>query len=273
MSQQKEIFYHLGLGKVASTYLQHRFFPKLQGIEYLDTSKYRSYVSILNKRNDGRFLLSRENDRQLEREVKKFANNYTDVKTILIFRRHDSWIASQYRRFVKNGLSIPFEQFIDLKDNKGYWDKAELDFFRKIEVIEANFEHKPLVLFHDEIKENPFAFFDRIAAYLGASYNRAEIDLRPFHKSYNTKQLLFMRAVGKYVLPFGRSYHSNRIIATFQRFWRMLIKYPILYVGRILPNGLFKGELIKEEHLNAIRLSFDEDWKKLHDYAKKNNPT
>ncbi len=273
MSDQLEIYYHLGLGKVASTYLQHRFFPKLKGIEYISTRKYRSYAQIIKSKASGRYMLSRENDRQLEYEVEKFAREFTDVKAILIFRRHDSWLASQYRRFVKNGLSLSFEEFIDIDENKGYWDKKELDFYAKIETIEKYFDHKPLVLFHDEIKTDSIAFFDKICAYIGASYDKKDIDLRPFHKSYNEKQLLFMRGIGKYILPFGRSYHPNRIISNFQRYWRMLIKYPILYLALLLPKGLFRDQqLIDPAHMKRIREQWEADWNKLEDYAKKNNP-
>jgi len=274
MPDKLEIFYHLGLGKVASTYLQHRFFPKLKGIEYISTRLYRTYPEILKKRGSGRFILSRENDRQLESEVKKFAEHFTDVKPILIFRRHDSWLASQYRRFVKNGLSIPFEEFIDIDEDKGYWQKKELDFFHKIEIVEKYFDHKPLVLFHDEIKSNPIQFFDKICAFIGATYNPEEVDLSPFHKSYNEKQLLFMRSIGKYVLPMGRSYHSNRLIATLQRYWRMMIKYPILYFASLLPNSYVNNKvLIDPDQLARIRSMWEDDWVKLEEYAKKNNPS
>ncbi len=273
MGGNKEIFYHLGLGKVASTYLQHRFFPKLKGINYIPTNRYRSYPEILKKHSAERFILSRENDRQLETEVKKFAQHFTEVRAILIFRRHDSWLASQYRRFVKNGLSVPFEKFIDLENNQGYWDQKELNFFRKIEVIEENFDHKPLVLFHDEIKEDSKAFFDKIAGFTGSTYELDEINLSPFHKSYNEKQLLIMRKLGPIFLPMGRSYSNNRILATLQRYWRMMIKYPILYIANVLPNALVKNEqLINPKQLELIRKRYESDWQKLLEYAKKNNP-
>lgn len=273
MGGNKEIFYHLGLGKVASTYLQHRFFPKLKGINYIPTNRYRSYPEILKKHSAERFILSRENDRQLETQVKKFAQHFTEVRALLIFRRHDSWLASQYRRFVKNGLSVPFEKFIDLENNQGYWDQKELNFFRKIEVIEENFDHKPLVLFHDEIKEDSKAFFDKIARFTGSTYELDEINLSPFHKSYNEKQLLIMRKLGPIFLPMGHSYSNNRILATLQRYWRMMIKYPILYIANVLPNALVKNEqLINPKQLELIRERYESDWQKLLEYAKKNNP-
>ena len=33
-SSEKEVFFHVGLGKTATTYLQYQFFPKLRGIHY-----------------------------------------------------------------------------------------------------------------------------------------------------------------------------------------------------------------------------------------------
>ncbi len=218
------------------------------------------------------YVLSRENDRQLEREVKKFATHFTNVKPILIFRRHGSWIASQYRRFVKNGLSISFEEFVDIDNNMGYWDKGELDFFVKIQIVEKHFDHKPLILFHEELKADARKFFDRLAEYCRATYHFEEIDTRPTHKSYNENQLKFMRGLGKYVLPYGRSYSSNKVVSSLQRWWRMLIKYPILFVGGILPGFVFgKKEFASKEYMARIDEMWAEDWRRVEEYAKANN--
>jgi hypothetical protein len=109
-----EIFFHVGLGKVASTYLQHSFFPQLQGIHYIKTSKYKHSPEIIAKGEYDRYFVSREFDQQLEDEVRWFSGFYPQARPIIIFRRHDSWIASQYRRYVKNGGYLPFKGFFDV---------------------------------------------------------------------------------------------------------------------------------------------------------------
>ncbi len=40
-SNDYQIYYHVGLGKAASTYLQNRVFPVLEGIRYVHRDRYR----------------------------------------------------------------------------------------------------------------------------------------------------------------------------------------------------------------------------------------
>ena len=58
--QEYQIYYHVGLGKAASTYLQNRIFPALDGIRYIHRDRYRRYRSIIDKSHDDRYLVSRE---------------------------------------------------------------------------------------------------------------------------------------------------------------------------------------------------------------------
>lgn len=114
MESKKEIYFHVGTGKTGTTYLQMKVFPFVKGIHYIPTNRYRRIFDILKDSKEPRILVSREFDRQMEREVKKFAEHYSDnVQPIVVFRRQDSYIASQYRRFVKNGYQGDLKSFLD----------------------------------------------------------------------------------------------------------------------------------------------------------------
>ena len=126
MSEQKqEIFYHVGLGKTASTYFQYKFFPKLKGIYYIQRTKYRYYPKVIAKCNAQKILVSNESEGFFEKAIKQFSSLYPDGKIIIILRRQDSWLASQYRRQVKNGLSASFSEFVDLENNNGVKDRND----------------------------------------------------------------------------------------------------------------------------------------------------
>ena len=62
-THQPEIYFHVGLGKVASTYLQHRFFPRLKGIHYIKSTRYRRSPQIIKDTNYDKYFISREFDR------------------------------------------------------------------------------------------------------------------------------------------------------------------------------------------------------------------
>lgn len=265
-----EIVFHVGLGKVASTYLQHRFFPKLQKIHYIPTNRYRKAPDIIKKGQYGRYFVSREFDQQLEREVSWFASYYPEVKPIIIFRRHDGWAASQYRRYVKNGGHLPFTGFLDVEEDTGLWKINDFIFNNHIEHLENYFTHKPLVLFYEELRSDPWAFFDKIAAYAGTPYHPREISLAKVHTSYQEKELKAMRKMGKHIFGAERQRPDSRTFTGWlHRRAQMLASYAVLYPSKLLPGRFVSPEpLIPTEELDKVRDFFAEDWAKVKAYAE-----
>jgi hypothetical protein len=148
MAEGKQILFHVGLAKTASTWLQQKVFPKFHGIYYVKNTSYHRYASIINQSRHPKYLVSREFDRQLEREVSRFAALYPEAHPFIVLRRHDSWIASQYRRRMKNGFGLPFEDFIDLDRDQGCWKQSDLYLLPKLHILERYFSQKPLDLFY-----------------------------------------------------------------------------------------------------------------------------
>jgi len=274
MSQdtEKQVFFHVGLGKTATTYLQYKVFPYFKNIEYIHHShRYKRAPEIIRKGKSKRYLISREFDQIMEAEVSKFSPHYPDTTPIVVFRRHDSWIASQYRRFIKNGYPVPFSKFIDLKSDKGMFTITELTFYHYIEILEKYFTKKPVVLFYDDMRKDPMAFFDYIAKIVGADYNKKDINLSKKHSSYNEKQLKAIRWVSKKVDL--RRHSLGRRFYLFNRFYTNMIRYGTLFIGKHLPDSMFDTEpLIRPEELKAVRDYYEKDWQAIVEYAKKNNP-
>ncbi len=128
MSKAPEIIFHVGLGKTGSSYLQQHFFPKLKGIHYIPTSRYRFSPKIITKRHHQKYLVSREFDRQFDREVEWFSAMYPDARPVMVLRRHDSWIASQYRRQVKTAGNTVSTSLLMLNKTPEYGTKKNLTF-------------------------------------------------------------------------------------------------------------------------------------------------
>ncbi|NBC83038.1 MAG: hypothetical protein GVY19_06610 [Bacteroidetes bacterium] len=271
MGDQKEIFFHVGLGKTASTYLQYSFFPKLTNIRYFQRSKYKRFHSIIERTNYTRYFFSREFDRQFEREVRKIANYYPQAGIIVILRRHDSWMASQYRRYVKNGGAKSFEDFFRLEDDNGLWQTRDVYFYPRLQLLQELFSKKPLVLFHDDLKKDAYNFFDRITHYLGAEYDKQKVSLDPVHKSYNTKQLLVIRKISKYLFSDKKKKsNSSSPFVNYVRFRsKWLLCHLILYVSLLLPKRWTPQEdLVSAESLARVREFFEDDWQQCVDFEK-----
>jgi hypothetical protein len=272
MSKSKEVFFHVGMGKVASKFLQYHVFTKLKGIYYIQRTKYRHYPKIIANTSYSKYLVSNEFDRQMEEATQKIADNFPDAKIIIFLRRHDSWMASQYRRRVKNGRAYDFDEFFDIDNDKGIWKQKDLYFFDKLQFLEKTFKSKPLVLFHEELKNHPYKTIDRIAKYLGATYNKKDINLKAKHTSYNLKQLKFMKMLSPYLFRQTFKYSNIFFLRKLQRFYRMIFRYLVLYIAYIVPNAWIpKNDLIPKESLEKIRAHYKDDWKKCKEYAEKNN--
>ncbi len=272
----KKIYFHVGLGKVASTYLQNRFFGQLQGLHYIHSTKYKQYQNHIDSAPLDKILLSREFDNQLEREVSRFSKIYPDTHIIIAFRRHDGWMASQYRRYVKNGGHRSFNEFIDVENDQGLWKKSQVNFMDKIQIVEKHFHQKPLVLFHEDLKKDAFAFFDQIAHYTQTTYLKDAISLAPVHKSYSEKQLKFIRKVAQryFVEPDYTVYAKAKsgVRHWLRRRSKMLASYATMYSAALFPEKWIGEEpLIPSKDLEKVRLYFDEDWQALKKYANEIN--
>ncbi len=268
MDQQKQIYFHVGLGKTASTYLQNRFFTKLKGIHYIHTSLYKKSKKIIQQTDHPKYLVSREFDQQLESEVKWFSSDFPDAKTIVFFRRQDGWIASQYKRFVKNGFPGTFAEFIDVEKDNGYWKKEDLLFYPKLKTLEHYFKSKPLVLFYEEFKKDPIPVFNKLCDFMGAEYDINEVDLSPKHVSYNEKQLKVIRKIGWRFFRPNMPPIKNPVLRFLRRIYHMAIRYPILYGALLVPESWVNPEpLIPPAELEKVKKVFEEDWNRCQEYA------
>ncbi len=271
MPSNPEIFFHVGLGKVASTYLQHRFFPKLKNIRYIPTNRYRRCKKLISSLSDNRFLVSREFDRQLERELAWFTETFPSPHVIVIFRRHGSWIASQYRRYVKNGWYWDFDRFIDLDDDAGFWKKSDLLYRPKLEIIEKYTGRKPLVLFYDDLRENPWDFFEKIARFTASNFSKDQISLERVHTSYSEKQLLVLRRFCRRFEKGVPKSYNNKVLhwLLFRPWWAFY--HLIMYIATLFPSAWVPtGPLIPPNKLVEIDDLYQADWEFVKSYAAEN---
>ncbi len=270
--KQKEIFFHVGTGKTGTTYLQYRVFPKFKNIYYIQRTRYKKSKEIIRNTNYDRYLLSREFDQQMEREVKWFAADFTDTTAIIVFRRHDSYIASQYRRFVKNGFTGKFTDFFDLENDNGYFKQKDLDYFSQIQLLEQSFAKKPIVLFYEDMRQNPETFIENLANRLKVSVDIKSLNLNRKHSSYSEKQLKGMIRLGKRINLQKRRITQNGFLHFLWKLYMGAVRYTVLFLLRILPENSQHKEkpLISPEELEKVKQFYTPDWEKCREYANSN---
>lgn len=271
-NSEPEIYFHVGTGKTGTTFLQYRVFPYLRGIKYIQRTKYKNSKKILAKAHHSRYLISREFDQQLEREVKWFSESYRDTKPIIVFRKHDSYIASQYRRFVKNGFTDGFKKFFDLKNDTGHFKKQDLNYMHQIEILEKYFTQKPLVLIYEDMRNSPEDFVQYLTKKIDATIDLSKVNFNRKHTSYSQKQLKAMLVMGKRINLRKRRVFKNSILHFLWQKYIGAIRYSTLYISKLIPESKFSDQaLIDKKELDDIKEYYKQDWEKCLDYAKQNN--
>jgi len=260
MSAEQTVYFHVGLGKTGSTFLQKELFPRLDGIQYVGPQQYKKAKAIIKQSGESKILVSREFDKQLEEELRSFCDQDANVKVIVCFRRQDEWMASQYRRRVKNGWLMPFDEFIDVDGNTGYWKVEELNYQSKVELIRSITGNEPLILLYDELRNDPRAYLKRISDFLGVALPQ-NLSFKPRHRSFSDKQLIVLQTFcRKYVksVPRGR---SNKLLhwLLYRPVWAFY--HLVLYVAKWIPQRFIQQkELIASGELEKVRAHFDTDW-------------
>jgi len=268
----KNIYFHVGTGKTGTTFLQYRVFPKFNNIHYIQRTKYRKAKNIISNTNYDKYLISSEFDQQLETEVKWFSKDFPDTKPIIVFRRQDSYIASQYRRFVKNGFRDGFSKFLDLNDDKGFFTQQNLNYTYQIKILEKYFTKKPIVLFYDDMRKDDKTFVENLAKQIGVTIDYNNVNTTKKHTSYSEKQLKGMIAFGKYMNMKKRRIFKNSLLHFFWRLYLGSIRYSVLYISKFLPNSFFTNDtLISKNELEAVKLFYNKDWENCKAYANANN--
>jgi glycosyltransferase involved in cell wall biosynthesis len=272
-NQNPEIYFHVGTSKTGTTFLQHRIFKHFKGLHYV-AKRNRQALKYMAKKPYQRYLVSDEFDRQFEREVTHFAQHHPQATPIIVFRKHEGYIASQYRRFVKNGYLGSFTEFLDLKNDQGFFKIKHLNYMYQVRFLEDHFTPKPIVLFYEDLRKNPVAFIERLAEYVGASVEISKLNLSKKHTSYNPKQLKGMRYLGKFINMEKRRIFKNGLLHFLWRLYLGTIRYSALYVAKLLPDSFYDAApLIAPAKLEAVGTYFAQDWKDCQAYARQVNAT
>ncbi len=205
--------------------------------------------------------------------MREFSALFPGARPIIIMRRQDEWVASQYRRFVKSGYAFTFNAFFTPKNDSGFWEREWLRYMGNIEILEKYFENKPLVLFYDELRKNPEQFIRQLADYTGAEVNMNKINLSPRHTSYNEKQLRVIYTLGKKVSMVKRKPSASKTINVFLNLGRNILRYTTLFFAPLIPNSWLSKDIFLPEpgQLAAVKKYFSKDWEECREYAKQNN--
>jgi hypothetical protein len=262
-----EIYFHVGLPKTGSTFLQRKVFPKFGNIYFVKKHRFKYYNNILDQGKHNKILFSTElniGKPHTDQKIIKFANRCPDAKTIIVLRRQDKWLRSKYKYHIRKNGTLNFDEFFNF-DNTGKVKLKELNFMSKIEFLQSQFSKPPLIIFQEEIANAPHEIFNLLADEMNATIE-GKISTKKLKSAYNQKQL-------KRLLHFNKKHpyknppqSSTKLRRKLYKKYTKLIIHSVAYFAQFLAETK-EGELIPAEKLMEVKDYYKEDWNKVLNYA------
>ncbi len=264
----KELFFHLGLPKTASTFLQVVAFPQLEGIHYFRKRKFKNFVALAKNSKAKKLLFTTESDRGFDKKLEAVISDFPNAKIIIVFRRQDKWIASKYKYYIRKHGHLKFNDFFDLERDNGFWKKEELHFSKYIDLVEKFTSHPPLVLTFDELKSDHNRFVNKIVQYLNIPPLKKPLENKVINKAFSDKQIILLRRFNtlyKYKAIKTKSNFLNKVHYKYREF----LLHIVAFFSSLVPTSFIKNEvLIPSEKLHEIKKFYEEDWKRIMGIAK-----
>ncbi len=259
------LFFHIGIERTATTYLQDEVFPHFKNIQYIHKKDYHQFDSLYDTAKHQSCLLSYELNlnEQFERELTAFSARYPQSIPIIVLRKQSDWLRSQFKRHLKNGKGYDFDAFFSLTGSASLFSRDALFFQARMEYLKAHFEKEPIVLFYDDFKRQPKIFIQQFADIIGAKVDWSAISSQKVHVSYTDAQLLALaRSMRKYDLKRLDKPEKGVALLKYRldRWRKDLIRYYTLYSAKYTSSKNKHTPLIPESTLKSIDEFYKADW-------------
>lgn len=268
MADKPTIFFHLGLPKTGSTYLQQMVFPYLEGIRYFPKRQYKKFKKHAEKAQpEDKLLFSVEEDVLLRDRMEQLAAYDPHIRVLLVFRRHDDWVASKYKYFIRKHGYANFEEFLTLDHQNAVGGKAGLRYRTKIEWAEELFTHPPMVLIFEDLQTAPVRFMAALTKLTGSRLNPKAPTEKRVKTAYKTKQLQWIRRYNR-LIKYQKAKTPVKVWNKIHLKTNQLGVHTVAQLARLAPEGwTAEDTLIPDGALEAVRDEFAEDWTFCKNYA------
>jgi hypothetical protein len=269
MSSTLRVFAHLGLPKTASTFLQYRVFPAFRSVTYIKKHAYFRGPTPAQLARSTTLLFSNECESESRYRFELFRDRYPQAVVLLMLRRHDRWLGSKYKYYLRKGGGLTFDEYFRRDGSEGVLKPDELLFRKRIALAEEVFNRRPLVYFHEELVKNPAATIGSLAAAVGATVDQSAIQFGRVNEAFSDRQLHAIRALNQWAR--WRDVSEAPWLARLTRRRPKLRGLLVLLVAQL--SSLVPGRSVSDEDivpaaaLDQIRDEFTPDWEDCVAYA------
>lgn len=261
MKTKPTITFHLGMSKAGSTFLQRNVFPHFKGITFFKKRHFRKHQTIDSKEVNQSCLFSCELYRDFETELKRIASIHDQFNVIYVLRKHEDWIISRYKYYIRKHGYKTFEEFVsfDKPDlSELYFD--HLDLQKSVDLIHRYTQGEILFIDFDDLKKDTKNVVGRIGEALGAKVDHSKIKYRKVNKAFNDKQLIVLRRFNA-LFRYKPSNSKVKMLRKLHYKYREFLLHTIAFFSTLIPNNrITEEEIIDEKIVSQIRKKYEEDW-------------
>ena len=257
------VYFHIGLHKTGTTFLQKEYFPKLS-VHYVRGSlPFYKVIGELSS-NKGVVLVSDENLSgqlfsgrkylQCKETMSAIKKAFPDAKIIIGFRNHLDFIVSSYKQLLHQGGIVGFHEFYKI-DNTGLLKNEDLCYKNIIELLNNNFKDVCIYTI-DEIKDMP-VFDKKISKFLGLENCEVEVNEKKVNKSVRSQAqvntlLKLNRLDRKIENVFGFKVLYNKLFKFLKITPRNICQYYMSDKGKVFS--------LDKDFQDEVKLKFKNDW-------------
>jgi hypothetical protein len=163
--KKEKIFFHVGLHKTGTTFLQRNVFPYIKDLDYYGMD-YRGFK--FGKKINKKTLVSHEQlsgkpqSSNIDNRIEKLdliKKHYPNA-SIIVFTRKKGWLKSLYSTYIKSGNTLSYDRWYNEVFNKKYLDQESY-----VKEIKKRFENVFVESF-ERFKDNNDDTIKRLCSFM-----------------------------------------------------------------------------------------------------------